>query len=279
MPVVPGRRLLAGVMAVASLAGCGTSATTLHTGGGVAGSGTSLPSPVTALCSPAEPGLQSTTTASFPEPGAITTAVQPGPAGSEATSIPTTTSLPALTVDPTPPQAMAVGTTTTTDVNAAPPTSRGPGDTATTACAIGYGGTPSTTGPSTTAAPTTTAPTIPVPGTTATTVPARSPACSSGPSLTLTPSSGPLGTRVTETAKCFPPNSTVTFEVPQSRGVGFRAEPTDPSGTATLQFTYSSPNGIVGSITYPLLVSTDPSAGVDHSCPPSSCATATFYER
>ena len=44
-------------------------------------------------------------------------------------------------------------------------------------------------------------------------------------------------------------------------------------------FTYSSPNGIVGSATYQLLVSTDPNAGVDHTCPPTSCAGATFYER
>jgi hypothetical protein len=35
----------------------------------------------------------------------------------------------------------------------------------------------------------------------------------------------------------------------------------------------------VGSTSYTLLVSADPSAGVDHSCTPATCAYATFTER
>lgn len=125
---------------------------------------------------------------------------------------------------------------------------------------------PSTTAPTTTTSPSTTAPTV-------------RPGCASGPTLTLTPSSGPVGTHGTETARCFPSDITLTFEVPEGGGVGFLTAPTDSSGTATMPFAYNSPNGLVGSTTYVLVVSISPNADVDHACTPTTCASATFYER
>jgi hypothetical protein len=68
--------------------------------------------------------------------------------------------------------------------------------------------------------------------------------------------------------------------VPQSGGLGYRTDESDPSGNATQKFTYSSSNGLAGSTTYELNASIDRIVGVDDKgCPPSSCATATFYER
>lgn len=162
------------------------------------------------------------------------------------------------------------------------PTTTGTNDTFPTTLACETGGVPTTTVPPSTVPPTNalpnTAPTTAVAGTTTSTALGSQPACA--PSLTLAPDSGPIGTVVTEIARCFLPNTTITFTVPQSGGLGYRTDQSDSLGTATQQFTYSSANGLVGSTTYTLNASLDRNVGVDgKGCPPSSCATATFYER
>lgn len=237
-------RLAACVLMVAALASCGTGISSLHVGE-VVETSTSLSSPATLGCT--HPGTQPQSITTSPaRPGETTPTPAFASAGSKATQTITTNAIVAV------PTSIVSGTGTRTPTSALCTSSGGPA-------------------PSTTAATTTTSL-----SSAETTV---RPGCQFGPSLTLTPSSGRLGTQVTETARCFPPRTMVTFEVPQSAGVAFVAAPTDASGTATVRFTYSTPNGVIGSTTYRLLVSTDPNAGVDYSCTPTTCASATFYER
>lgn len=241
------QRLAACTFALVAISGCASSLNALHVAGGV-GTDTSLPGSALDCSIPGSQAPSTTATiTSPPVPSPTATANQSGSARSKAASTTTTDAI------------SAVPTTIGTGTSAVAPTS--------TTCAPRVTDAIPPTAMSTTTAPT------------STTVPMVRPDCSSGPSLTLTPSYGPIGTHVVEVARCFPPHITVTFEVPQSGGVGFVRAPTDTSGSATMQFTYSSPNGSVGSTTYPLLVSIDPNGGVDHSCTATSCASATFYER
>lgn len=184
--------------------------------------------------------------------------------------------------DPPSPPTVPCGTTPpgvqpTTTTGAVPPATTNTNETPPITSVCGKEDAPSTTKPPSTV-PSSTTSTIAIPDTTTSTTSAGRAACA--PSLTLKPDSGPIGTVVTETAKCFPPNTTVTFTVPQSGGYGYRTDQSDLSGTVTQQFTYDSANGLVGSSTYQLNASSDRNVGVDdRGCPSSSCATAIFYER